>query len=514
MVRDQRPILQALLTIILPLLLSPGCTSPSVPPTPAFSLIETTPRPLPSATVEAPMAAGLSESGLQPLATVTPTAGATPTPAPAVSGRVWSAGDPLIPELGNDAIDVLAYDLAVSLDPNRVQLEGDATLIVEALEPIPEIALDFIGFSIEQVSINGYPLAADQIRRTRNKLILTPPLPLEPGWRATVRITYGGTPAQVQSPYNYLSATIGLRYPGDGTVFAMSQPDGARYWFPSNDTVLDKALFRIAVTAPPGNIGIANGRLLDETPVDGGTRYTWEAAERMPPYLAVVAVGPYERVGVSVVDDVEIAHFVLPGFTEAFAADVSAEAIAFFSDLFGPYPYETFGFITVASPNLSLETQPRVLLSTSYLTEATMVHEIAHMWFGNWVTVSSWREMWRNEGFATYFEYLWATRDAPELLDQEIATLEQSVIARGGQVLLGSTGPDALFSFINYHQGAVVVHKLRREMGDDAFFNGLRTYIERFADSAATDAEFRAVMEEAAGRDLDAFWNAWFAPLP
>lgn len=472
-----------ILTLLLVLLLPAGCGSPAAEAiaTPPVSLLPATPTPAP-----------------------------TPTLAP--ERPSWSGGDPFIPEVGNSDIDVHHYDLTIALDPASPTVTGTTTIALAVTrDNVREIALDLVGFDVSRVTMNGLPVP---FVRQNDKLVITSPLPLAAGWRANLVIDYAGAPVQEQSPYNFLVEYLGLRYPGDGTVFAVAQPDGSRYWFPCNDTLRDEARFRVSVITPPGLTGVANGTLVEQGTTPGGnSRFVWQHDTPMAPYLAMVAVGPFQRIDGQASNGIPIQHFVLPGYEALFgnSAAITAEAIDWLSTFLGPYPFESFGFVTVEMPHLSMETQTRALLSTSALDEPTMVHELSHMWFGNWVGLTSWSEMWRNEGFATYMEYLWATRNNPADLDWRMAQLENSVIARGGSILLGSTAPDQLFSFVNYHQGAVVVHKLHREMGDEAFFRGLRTYMARYGGGAASDAEFRAVMEEAAGRPLDDFWRAWFA---
>jgi len=131
------------------------------------------------------------------------------------------------------------------------------------------------------------------------------------------------------------------------------------------------------------------------------------------------------------------------------------------------------------------------------------------MWFGNWVSLDSWSEMWRNEGFATYVSLLWEYRDDPEGLELQIEAIRSAVADNGPQYPLGNPPPESLFGFNTYFKGALLVHELRLEMGDEAFFSGLRAYLEQYGGGTASDAEFQAVMEKAAGKSLDAFFAEW-----
>jgi aminopeptidase N len=188
--------------------------------------------------------------------------------------------------------------------------------------------------------------------------------------------------------------------------------------------------------------------------------------------------------------------------------DEIAEMIDWMSDLFGPYPFETFGFVTVTGFGGALETQTMVVLSEEAIDkEGTLAHEITHMWFGDWVSIDSWGDIWRSEGFATYVSYMWFARDDPEELEHRMASLMQDVQDSGYP--LDDPPPSALFAGYSYTKGAIVVHALRQEMGDEAFFSGLRAYFERYGGGTATHAEFQAVLEEACGFSLDSFFEEW-----
>ncbi|MEJ2747447.1 MAG: M1 family aminopeptidase, partial [Anaerolineae bacterium] len=160
-------------------------------------------------------------------------------------------------------------------------------------------------------------------------------------------------------------------------------------------------------------------------------------------------------------------------------------------------------------PGASMETQTMVLLASSMTGQRTAVHEMAHMWFGDWVSLDSWQEMWRNEGFATYVTMMWENRGDPEGLDLEVAGALASAVENNSHYPLGNPPPENLFGFNTYYEGAAMVHALRQEVGDEAFFAGLRAYFQQFGGSTASDSQFQAVMEKASGQPLDAFFAEW-----
>jgi aminopeptidase N len=139
----------------------------------------------------------------------------------------------------------------------------------------------------------------------------------------------------------------------------------------------------------------------------------------------------------------------------------------------------------------------------------TAVHELIHQWFGNWVSLDSWGEMWRNEGFATYLTLLWLHRDDPAGLETDLVNIRSAVEGNAKEYPIGNPPPAYLFEYDVYFESALAIHDLRLAMGDEAFFAGLRDYMERFGGGTASDAEFRAVMEEAAGKPLGEIFTRW-----
>jgi aminopeptidase N len=436
-------------------------------------------------------------------------------PALVPQGGGRTAGDPYIPELGNGGYDVQRYTIRLAIDPAFPTIEGATTIdALSTLHGLDQLSLDFVGFEISSVTVDG--LLVD-FNREGKKLIVDLPAALPAGSAFNLVISYHGSPLEEPSSYLLFVDHLGLHFPDGETVFAIAEPDGARYWFPANDHPRDKATFRFELVAPAGMTAVANGQLLSRevsAMPDGqiGELFVWEHNFPMAPYLAVVAVGRYERVPVASSSGVPLRNYVFPELKAEVleATGEIDEAVSWMSELFGPYPFENFGFVTARVPGGSMETQTMVLLSDGMIGPRTAVHELAHMWFGNWVSLDSWGEMWRNEGFATYVQLMWQTRDDPEELELMMAGVQSRVEENNKHYTLRNPPPQYLFEFDVYFEGAMVVHALRQEVGDEAFFGGLRTYFERYGGGTASDAQFQAVMEEAAGFSLAPFFEQWF----
>lgn len=420
-----------------------------------------------------------------------------------------SIGDPYIPELGNLGYDVAHYTLRFELDPAVRFIRGEATLVAKSeMDGLSQLSLDFIGFTITALTVDGTPASYS---REARKLIINLPFAKLAGTEMIINVAYEGEPQRFHSPYIPAAETLGFNYPGDDTLFAFAEPDGARTWFPANDHPRDKATFRLELTVPAGLTGVANGLLVAQESLGTQTRFIWEHNYPMAPYLAVIAVGDYVLLQSVADNGTPLRHYLFADSVATFQeyAGINEAALAWMSELFGPYPFETYGYVTVNLPGLSMETQTLVLLSTHMLGRRTMVHEMAHMWFGDWVSLDSWGDMWRNEGFATYVQLMWENRDDPEGLELEMAGVASAVAGNNNDYPLSAPPPPSLFGFETYFKGAMLAHALRQEVGDAAFFSGLRAYFARYGGGTASQAQFQAVMEESANKSLDAFFAEW-----
>ncbi len=426
-------------------------------------------------------------------------------------------GDPYIPELGNSGYDVQNYTIQLALNPAVPQITGHVRIEAIALaDNLGQLWLDFAGFEITQLNVSGLPVA---FAREAKKIRLTLAQPLMSGTLFAIDVSYQGEPARESSPYIGFTESLGLHAASEDSMYTLSEPDGARYWFPANDHPRDKAFFRIEVTVPTHLMAVSNGRLIgllqaeSETLPGGGSGQTfiWEHNQPMAPYLALVAVGPFERIDSVTPAGVSLRHYVTAEHREELVAAVSpiGEALDWMGELFGPYPFEAFGFVVTEMPPTAMETQTMVLVAPEFVGQRTAVHELAHMWFGDWVSVDSWSEMWLKEGLATYIATLWETRENPESLDGQMEEVLAAVAQNTTQYPIGNPPPEYLLNYNTYFKGAAVIHALRRQIGDEAFFNGLRTYLARYGGRTASYAQFQAVMEETSGSSLDAFFAGW-----
>jgi aminopeptidase N len=451
------------------------------------------------------------------LPTSTQAAPVTQTPQSTPYSSPLSSGDPYSPELGNSGYDVKEYQLQLTLNPASDYILAHVSITATSTTQIEQVALDFIGFDIEQVTFLGQPA---EYQRQANKLLVKLPAVVPPNKEFVLEIIYSGEPVHEASAYVPFVSHVGMIRPDNESLYVASEPDGSRYWFPCNDHPRDKATYRFELTVPYGMTGVAIGKLIGEPKAvldvfpngKDGEVFVWEHNYPVATAFVTVAVAKYERIDGDSPNGVPLRSYVFPEQKQQFEAyaEQIGEMIDWLSEQFGAYPFEEFGYVMVRGMGASLETQTMVILDTAMLNEETLVHEMAHMWFGDWVSLDSWGDIWRSEGFATYVQFLWAARNQPGVLESTIGGIQDYLNASPSGYPLNYPPREEMFGSDSYIKGAVVAHALREKMGDKAFYQGLRTYFERYGGSTASHAQFQAVMEEAAGKKLDEFFTQWF----
>ena len=417
-------------------------------------------------------------------------------------------GDVLYPQLGNGGYDVQHYTIDLRFTPEENFIDGATEIAAIAQQDLASFNLDLFGLEVAAVAVNDVPAAFERIDF---ELVITPSASLAEGDNFSVRVEYSGTPEPINDPA--VPIPLGWQAYPDGFFAAVSQPSGAMNWFPSNNHPLDKASFTFRITAPPPNTAAANGILSDVIENDDGWRtFVWEAADPMATYLTLIAIGDF----IEVRDDSGAAPIrsyfpsridpevipTIPGY------DLMQDMMTWLSGLFGDYPFETYGVALVPEFPGALETQTLSIFGLPSFTEDVMMHELAHQWFGNSVTVAQWKDIWLHEGFATYLMALWeGERWGVSAYDEQIASYHadsSDVLIAPGDAEIGQ-----LFEWGLYARSALVLHALRQEVGDDAFFAILRSFYETYAYSSVVTSDFIDLAETVSGQDLDALFEAW-----
>lgn len=310
-------------------------------------------------------------------------------------------GDKLYPQSGNGGYDVQSYDIQITWSNVTGSIDAHTTIKSVATQDLSAFNLDFFGFSILGVTVDGKGAPF-----TRKETELTVTAAIAKGKTFETVVNYSGVPSQVPN-----SVTNGW-YAANDRVIVLSEPVGAQGWFPSNDHPSDKALFTYEISVPKNYEVAANG--VPDKPVTSGdlTTYGFHINEPMATYLATVNIGKYKTVDQTGPNKLPIVNYFPPDFTDAQKAFTrQPEILQFLSDSFGPYPFDIAGGIVVNQDlGVALETQTRPIYGTD-ATELVVVHELTHQWFGDSVSVKTWDQIWLNEGFATFAELLWIEHD-------------------------------------------------------------------------------------------------------
>ncbi len=285
-------------------------------------------------------------------------------------------------------------------------------------------------------------------------------------------------------------------------------------WFPANSHPKDKSSYDFTITVPEGRTAVANGVLRGQHTAHGLTTFRWHEAAPMAAYLATATVGTFKVEQYTTRDGIRVYNAVDPREAHASAPVLKKlpSVLAWESGLFGPYPFRAAGAIVDHAPDVgyALETQTRpVYDSAPDLT--TLVHESAHQWFGDSVSLTSWKDIWLNEGFATYAEWLYSEQHGGDSAQKTFDHLYARPATDGLWAYpAGDPGSGKnLFGTPVYARGAMALHELRKAVGDPDFFRILRSWAAAHRAGHGTTAQFQRLAECASGKNLDGLFHTW-----
>ncbi|UYM04115.1 M1 family metallopeptidase [Solicola gregarius] len=422
-------------------------------------------------------------------------------------------GDPYFPTSGNGGYRVQHYDITAGYVAKTRRLRGDTTIKARATQDLSRLNLDLL-LRASEVRVDGHRA---KFRQTRHELIVTPRHTVPDGTRFTVRVRYAGRPGTIEyaDERPFIASKSG--------ALAVGQPNIAAWWFPSNDHPSDKARFDIALRVAEGRQTVSNGRLVSAKTRNGRTTWRWHAGKPMATYLAFAGWGgfaierghtrsgrPYlyaydKRLGTGILE------------TAKRSLHATGPVTGFLSKRWGRYPYRQIGGVVTAAPlGYALENQTRPVYDRVFfagVNRGVVVHEMAHQWFGDAIALKRWRDIWLNEGYATYSEWIWAAQHGGRTPAQQFDDLyDLPATDHFWSLPIGNPGAHNIFAGPIYTRGAMALHALRREIGSEAFFDVSRRWVHRNADGVGSTNEYRRLAEEVSGKDLGPLFSSWLGP--
>jgi aminopeptidase N len=408
-------------------------------------------------------------------------------------------------------IDILKYDLSFDLYPEKKMFIAKAILMGEVKDTtIQSIDLNFYdNFKINRITLDDIPTDYDN-EGTR----LSIPFNSVMGTTFKIEVQYEGTPKK-----SGLDGFVFGNRNGQSLVYNLSEPNFASSWFPCNDIPFDKTLLDISITNDSSSVSVSNGILVDVTNNGRRRTYHWRTLYPISTYLIAVYSADYKQfsnqyISLNGIDTMKVEYYVLPDKLEDAKKDFSNQVkmIEYFSRTFGEYPFikEKYGIAEFLWYPGAMEHQTITGVSSNMIDgkkfyEDTFVHELAHQWFGDAVSPKFWKDIWLNEGFASYSEALYYE----SLIGKR--ALHSTMMSKYSKKFSGTLSDPGSFLFTRtvYDKGAWVLHMLRWEVGDSSFINILRTYYNTFKYSNASTKDFQDVCEKVSGKNLDKFFDQW-----
>jgi aminopeptidase N len=420
-------------------------------------------------------------------------------------------------------IDVVDYSITLDLPERGTSFEGRAVIAARRSAAIDNFVLDLVALRVDSVLVNERP-----VQFTRTDSVIRVPLASVVGDSFSVAVRYGGEPRD--------GLIIRTDSSGRWTAFGDNWPNRARNWIPSVDHPSDKATVTWIVRAPSVRKVVANGTLMEETPLVGRageppkTLTRWRESRPISPYLMVIAAAPLvyydlgrDGCGVGEFDNcVKQSVYVFPEVRDYLPGPFThaAPIVRLFSELVAPFPYEKLAHLQSSTRYGGMENAGAIFYSDNAFKRRSMgsgliAHETAHQWFGDAVTEREWSHVWLSEGFATYFAQIYvehsegnsAFRDGMRRIRETVIKAPEAA----SRPVIDTTQTD-LMKLLNrnsYEKGGFTLHMLRALVGDSAFFRGIRSYYLGHRHSTAYSIDLQQAIEATSGRSLGWFFDQW-----
>jgi aminopeptidase N len=425
-----------------------------------------------------------------------------------------------------DSWKPMNYNVSLTLNEHLTEITSAKVeiTVLSLKDTLSQIDLDFGEMSVDSVTVNNQTAPYERSHGLLNiKLSKT----MRRGTNLIVVVSYHGKPKD--------GLVLTADKAGKPSAVGDNWPNRVHHWIPCLDHPAAKATVTFSITAPAHDTVVANGKL-ERVENTSNTTRTWTYTESVPipPYCMIIAVAEFARLEPPTREVTPLAYYV-PTTDKDFAMQGFAPAnpsLKFFSQTIAPYPYEKLALIVGATRFGGMENSGAIVFASTLFNprpEAPIsrifkirkglveliAHEIAHQWFGDSVTESTWSDLWLSEGFAEYFAGLFIQRYEGEPAFQQYMKQEADTyfnFEKKTRTPIHDTETEDLFKLLNannYQKGAWVLHMLRSELGDEKFFRGIRIYYDAHKNSIADSEDLRAAFEKASGRDLKDFFARW-----
>jgi aminopeptidase N len=420
--------------------------------------------------------------------------------------------DPLYPKHGNPALDVLHYGLDLTWAATSKTLTGTATMQIRPVSDATEMRLDFKPYVLDGVTVDGTPATATV---TAEKLVV--PVAVTKDKPVTLVVKYHGKPATTPMPSHRTDVEpLGLTITKDGGLWTMQEPFGAYTWYPANDQPSDEALYDVSITVPTGWSGIAAG-----TPTgQRGNTFTYKSTDPVATYLQTLAVGKYKKITATGPHGIPLTYWYRPGTDDKTVSTLkkSPSYLTFLEKRFGPYPFPSGGIVLVDSES-GMETQQMITMgakikkwdkTTAAAFDENLLHEYAHQWFGDSVTPTTWTDLWLNEGWAMYAQYLYE-QSVFKYSDKVL----ENFLRKTDAVLRKQVGPPGHPKAANFAESnvyvcpAAMLKELNDALGDAKFFALAKAWVQTQKNTQQSRASFIAFVNKQTGKDFTKLINTW-----
>lgn len=415
-------------------------------------------------------------------------------------------------------IDVKHYNLTIAVNDSTNSIDAKMIISLTFKQLVNAFDMDLVqqdstgkGMHILSVFQNKDSV---QFTHLNNKITIQPNA-IKTDSIYNFEITYNGIPKD--------GLIIGENLHGDRTFFADNWPNRAHNWFPCVDHPSDKATVEFTIIAPNHYQVIANGTLVEETNLSNDLkRYHYKTMVPLPTKVMVIGVARFAVQQLGETHNIPISTWVYPQTKEQGFHDFAnaKNILDFFIEKFGEYPYQKLANVQSKTQFGGMENAGAIFYAEKYVKgernfEDTIAHEIVHQWFGNSASESDWPHLWLSEGFATYFADVYIQKTAGEAVFQQRLKEERDEVLnfyKKKQTPVIDTENTHLMSLLNansYEKGAWALRMLHKKLGDETFWTGIKTYYEKFKLSNASTNDFKNVMTEVSGQNLDAFFLQW-----